>query len=137
MHLPHMGPFTCSSLSGAAPTPVPPQAALLLGLSLPHHGVLHGPQSLKGNTAPVWVPHGWQYLLWHRAPPSKSAFPAFLLQCPLPHPSSISFPQTGLFTFLLTCLLFVSSCIFSHASPSVSHFVWSHAHPAPVPTTIF
>lgn len=124
-------------LSGHAPTPVPSKAAFPLGLSLTPHMFLCGPQSFKSSPTPAWSAHRSQYLLWHRAPPSKSALPAHLQQRPLPHASSISFPYTpDLFTFLLTCPLFVSSCAFSHTSP-VSHFVWSHVHPAPVPTILF
>lgn len=67
-------------LSEHAPTPVPSKAAFPLGLSLTPHMFLCGPQSFKSSPAPAWVAHRSQYLLWHRAPPSKSAFPACLQQ---------------------------------------------------------
>lgn len=117
------------------PYPSSSTGCIPLGLSLPHCEFLYGPQSLRDITAPVCVTHGSENILWHRAPPSKCAFLSCLQQYPLPHASSISFPQTAIFTFFLRCPLSVSSCVFSSMS-SVSLFVWSYVRPAPVYTTL-
>lgn len=99
-----MGP----SSSGVVNTPVPPQAAFSVGQFLPCCGFISKP-SPSGLTQ-----HGfpWTGLLCQTPTPSKSAFSACL--CPLTHSSSISFLQAGLFAFLFTCPVFVSSCVFSH-----------------------
>lgn len=108
------GPFMGPSASGLVSTPVPPQAAFSVGLFLPCCGIVPGPSP----PGPSVIQHGFPWIV-PPLPNINSFQECISSMSPSMSPSyssSISFLQAGLFTFLLTCPVFVSSCVFSHVS---------------------